>query len=141
MKVLNRHQFTGLEFDWIAVDADCHLGLFSTGGYGPVPEIVSRPDYMDDLYDNLSDLEPRGQARLEINPDYDVSEWLALSQKGLYVYDWSSAEELYQGVSSPTSPLELNEFTSNLEEVALLVGLKTNFATREPISLSTKLIR
>src|SRR5205823_1220942 len=35
------HPRSGSELDWLATDLDDNVGLFSTGGYGPVPRVVA----------------------------------------------------------------------------------------------------
>ena len=137
MKILASHPFTGLEFDWLAVDDVDRLALFSSAGYGPIPAVVCRPDYMDDLYGNLAKLVQQGEARLEINEDNDVSEWLAWSRNGLYVYDWCFSSKVYRCVSSPLSPLARNNLPSTSPAP---VGLNMEFEARGPISLSATLL-
>ena len=47
MKPYPAHPNPGFELDWLATDQVGHVALFSTGGYGPVPKVVT--DHLADL--------------------------------------------------------------------------------------------
>ena len=40
MRWVKKHDYLGVEFDWIATDLDGHIGYFSSAGFGPLPEQI-----------------------------------------------------------------------------------------------------
>jgi hypothetical protein len=63
------HDFSNLEFDWLACDADGFVALFSSAGFGPVPEeSVAMADALDAAM-SCRNLDAFGVARRRVRCD------------------------------------------------------------------------
>jgi hypothetical protein len=129
--------YSQTEFDYFCRDREGNLAMFSTGGFGWVPdEIIARWDPEDDDEDgedilggycgpaiiNTSSLpkpaEPINMVDRSL-PQYKLyehpPEFLESARRGLYVYNWSSVTESYVLVLKPTNParfVDLDEETA-----------------------------
>ena len=88
-------RFPGFEFDWFAQDAEGHLALFSTGGFGPVPSNVQAHFQAHDRATSSIDLPHWGS--LDVWKDY--------AQQGLYVFDWLPHAGPYRQLEQPAGEL------------------------------------
>jgi hypothetical protein len=74
------HPYWGLEFDWLGVDRHGHVAVFTTAGYGPVPEGVNQHlAEVDAAIDRVRQLPVTGSAGdIVQDPDGgDYSDWYA----------------------------------------------------------------
>jgi len=86
-------ELVGREFDWFAIDCAGHFGMFSTAGFGPVPQAVSR--HLGE-HDAISDSIP--------SPSFGSADvWNDFAAVGLYVYDWDGKR--YTRVAVPAGGL------------------------------------
>lgn len=85
------HPRSGVEFDWLGVDLQGHVAVFTTAGFGPVPmQVDQHLDDVDAALDRVGQLPVIGSAG-DIgrrSADGDYSDWAAYSAKGFYAYDW-----------------------------------------------------
>jgi len=119
-----------LDFAWIASDGQEHVAVFITAGEGPILAQALRGDFFP-----VKEVEPR-VLRLSIRPDQAVtylsdapnpSSYIALAQRGVFVYDWtdftSVRESLnaYELVARPVMPITCADLPTDLREVAQAV--------------------
>jgi hypothetical protein len=85
-------RFPGLEFDWFASDAEGNIGLFSTAGFGPVPDEVQ--------------LHFQGHDQVAALLDWRVPQvWKECASRGLFVFDWQHWQGPYRKEESPLGAL------------------------------------
>lgn len=121
----------GLDCAWIASDRQGHVAVFITAGEGPIPPQALRGDFFP-----VNEVEPR-VLRLGIRPDQavtnlsdapDPSSYIALAQRGVFVYDWTdftrSCESLnaYELLARPLLPITCADLPIDLREVAQAVN-------------------
>jgi hypothetical protein len=69
MEMPRAHPRWGIEFDWLGVDPGGHVAVFTTGGYGPVPENVNlQLDDVDRALEHVRGLPVIGEAGQIITP-------------------------------------------------------------------------
>ena len=132
------HPRLGIEFDWLGVDRQGHVAVFTTAGYGPVPVDVNQHHVgVDAALDRVSELPVTGSAgdivRRAAGGDY--SDWDAYSAKGFYAYDWQVWDGPYQRLSSPTVPLSISQLPADLRAVAHFVEFPVSFADAPEITV------
>jgi hypothetical protein len=124
------HPRQGYELDWLGVDRRGHVGLFSSGGYGPIPKAVA---------DNLTEVEA-ALDRLNILPvlepcaespegDGDYSSWIEPGRRGIFGFDWGPTRNPpYARLTVPSAPVSVNDIADPaLKAAALLVRLPVDF--------------
>lgn len=116
----------GIDCVWLASDRDGRVAAFVTAGEGPVPEsaLADAAVELSDIEDRLNELPPQAQARLFVSIPEPES-FVALAQRGLYVYDWtdahrpsSAARNAYQRVAAPTAAIAVDALPEDLAAVA-----------------------
>jgi hypothetical protein len=115
-----------IDLAWLAVDEDGRLGVMTTGGGGPIPaQVLSNND--DDIFgveEALLRLPLIGTASVHVQVP-DPMSFKALSERGLFVYDWSdvhrslgSSVGAYELVASPSLGLGLVDLPIDLRRLA-----------------------
>ena len=100
------HDHVGEEFDWVAIDAVEEVALFSTAGRGPVPETALRhSEFFEQVFDKLRDWPNVSEAQPTSSFTHDISDWIAVAQKGIYAYDWRGTT--YQLIARPSRALKI----------------------------------
>ncbi|HJR20180.1 MAG TPA: hypothetical protein VJ822_01060 [Dongiaceae bacterium] len=117
----------GLDCCWLASDRIGQLGVFVTGGSGPIPAQVLLPAYpLDDLEKTLLELPKASDIDLRVRmprPD----RFVALAERGFFVFDWSDVHRTeqyideYELVALPYRPLALDQFSDDLADTARAV--------------------
>jgi hypothetical protein len=126
------HPDLGIELDWLAVDVDEHVGLFSTGGQGPVPlVVVEHLDAVMRAIAGLSHLPIR--ADCASTPDRgtgNFSFWIEPCRRGLFGFDWGAIEMgPFARLTVPKDPVKAIDLEeSAVREAAQLVHLSVKFA-------------
>ncbi|HET9505466.1 MAG TPA: hypothetical protein VFO93_18125 [Hymenobacter sp.] len=85
------NNFCGIEFDWFAIDVTGAIGLFSTGGWGPIPKEVLWHAEQHQQLSNQFALPNAGTLAI----------WDDFARYGLYVFDWKPYEGPYLRVAQP----------------------------------------
>lgn len=122
------HAFSNLEFDWLASDADGFVALFSSAGFGPVPEeLPPQVDAIDQALDRMkalpltSDETPADAAE----PD----EWVAAAQRGFFAFDWAHDHDRYEIEAMPKRPLRLDAIQDEaIREMVSRVRIPVRFS-------------
>jgi hypothetical protein len=132
------HPRWGIEFDWLGVDPQDHVAVFTTAGYGPVPVHVNQHAAdLDTALDQVRRLPVTGSAgNVAQRPaDGDHSDSHAYSGRGFYVYDWQLWHGPYQRLSSPTVRVSISQLPSGLLAVAHFAEFPVSFADEPDISI------
>jgi hypothetical protein len=117
----------GLDCCWLASDRIGQLGVFVTGGSGPIPAQALLPTYpLDGLEQKILELPKASDIDLRVQvprPDGFV----ALAERGFFVYDWSDVHrteqyiEEYELMALPYRPLTLDLLPDSLLDTARAV--------------------
>lgn len=118
---------TFLEFQdttWLATDEDGCVGVFFTGGQGPIREtsfIGASDQFM--IEDLLLGLHKSSQSKLHI-PFKRPDDYVAMAERGLYAFDWTdthrtSSEDrnVYELVAEPSQPLKVAQLPDLLRSL------------------------
>jgi hypothetical protein len=120
--MVDRQALEGGEFDWFAVDADGHVGHFSTAGYGPIPKSVLRHyGQIKKLNEHLLALPVNGEAQGHLPGTID--DWLEMARRGLFSYDWQHWKGPYRRAATPSSPLTVDHLPTALQAAVKVVHL------------------
>ena len=114
---------------WLAADPTGHLAAMITAGEGPIPErVLAHHVEAMNIEKTLLDLPIIGEAQLSVQVP-DATSFLALSSRGLFVYDWTDihrthaeASRAYELVSSPGTSVGIQNLPIALREIACDVG-------------------
>ncbi|RPD47649.1 hypothetical protein DNI29_09360 [Hymenobacter sediminis] len=112
----NSNRFSGVEFDWFAVDRAGAIGLFSTGGYGDIPIEVVRYYRFYDLI----------TSRLQLPNLGTMAVWKDFAQYGFYVFDWQLYEGPYLKIEPPLATLQ-EELRNQIMAIPNLPFLSVSF--------------
>ncbi len=117
--------FKTLEYDWGAVDSTGKLGFFSSSGFGPIPRFCHLRQKKDEfqLHDSLI-LRPKvtEPVRLqEVNDDVNIDDWLQVSERGFFAYDWCHDLKKYRLISMPEKALHRSDINDDLIKEFLFV--------------------
>src|SRR5262245_20446873 len=115
----------GIDCSWLASDREGHLGVFVTGGFGPIPVQALLPGYpLDDIEEQILKLPKTSDVHLPA-PTPEPGRFSEFAVRGLFVYDWSDvrrtvAEQIgeYELVALPYRPLTLERLPEDLAEAA-----------------------
>ena len=114
----------GIDWSWLASDREGHLGVFVTGGYGPIPVQALLPDYpLEEIEGQLVKLPKVSDAHLPV-PMLEPGRFVALAERGLFVYDWSDVHRTeayideYELMALPYRPLTLDLLPDDLADAA-----------------------
>ncbi|WP_152670097.1 hypothetical protein [Lysobacter capsici] len=112
---------------WIASDGQGFVGVFITAGEGPVPAHALRGDFfpVEEVEARVLRLSIRpGQAVTNLCDAPDPGSYIALTQRGVFVYDWTDFTSIegplnaYEFVASPLLPITCADLLNDLREVA-----------------------
>lgn len=115
----------GLEFDWLAIDKDGHLGLFSTAGGGRAPHAFLRDtDAHDAGLDALMATPSTTTARFfrEIAAGLD-NPWKQAAERGVFAFDSSPNGSPYELVAAPRDAAEIGSVPEATADAARTVKL------------------
>jgi hypothetical protein len=124
------HPDEGIELDWLALDVDEHVGLFSTGGYGPVPRVVvERLEDVERAIGRLSLLKVVGPCADSPVGSGHYESWTEPCRRGLFGFDWGPVRTSpYSRLTVPSRPVHVRELDDALVgEAAALVRLSVDF--------------
>ena len=120
------------DIEWLAVDAEGNVGVFTTGGKGPLPrkgfEEYSSEDFSETLW-SLPKIS--GSVLLVDLPRPD--DYIELAEKGFYTYDWCDVhrtkEKLnkYEIQTKPTCPIKLNDLPKMIRNVIGEMAMPVKF--------------
>jgi hypothetical protein len=140
---LDRDDVVGREWDFLATDWDGSVALFTSAGYGPIPEVVlSHGKSVEAVVAGLRTQLPvigKSLDRREQDRSGDYSDWFEASQRGLYTYDWHVHGGPYERVSAPSVALRADTLTPEFGNVAGLLRLPVLFAETAQLSFEERM--
>ncbi|QWF15692.1 hypothetical protein [Lysobacter capsici] len=119
-----------LDCAWIASDGQGHVAVFITAGEGPIPAQALRGDFfpVEEVESRVLRLSIRpGQAVTNLCDAPDPGSYIALAQRGVFVYDWTDFTSIkgslnaYELVARPLLPITCADLSIDLREVAQAV--------------------
>jgi hypothetical protein len=121
------HEFSNLEFDWLARDADGFVAMFSSAGFGAVPEeSVAAAEALDAALDRIKALPVTGEAS-SISGRTTPDDWIATARRGLFAFDWAHVR--YQIEAVPSRALRIDEIEDEvIRDVANRVRIPVRFS-------------
>jgi hypothetical protein len=124
---MTRDSLYGLEFDWLAFDADGHLALCSSAGYGEIPAVVLENTSEDDAWNAaeslLLTLPVIGEATAEGRGPGSCAEWPALASRGVFIFDWNHWRGPYERIVVPSVAVPRPQLARDLRRRLLVVDL------------------
>lgn len=103
-EIVSEDVLRGLDCDWLARDADDHVGLFSTAGGGYTPQnFLKNVDAHQAAIDAILDLPPSTSSLFAPDlADSYTNTWRLLAERGLFAFDSD-----FRGADSPGGPYRL----------------------------------
>jgi hypothetical protein len=118
----------GLEYDWLAVDAEGLVGLLSTAGGGYAPKaFLADIDAFDAAIATILSLAPRTTAATcnrEL-PAGLTNTWKLMAERGLFAFDSDPHGGPYRLIAAPHRPVSLQDLPPMVRGVAERVVLST----------------
>jgi hypothetical protein len=99
----------GLEHDWLAVDADGRVALFSSAGGGVIPDAVACTIDAHDAAIAAILARPASTRALLAPAVLGENTWRLVAERGLYAYDADPNGGPYRRVAVPEVPARLDE--------------------------------
>jgi hypothetical protein len=133
-----RHPRIGDELDWLAVDLHGHVGLFSTGGQGPVPEEVARQlTEVAAAIQRLSALPVVGACAESPIGGGNYESWIEPARRGIFGFDWGPVTDPpYVRLTVPTIAITVDEIADALvRHAAALAQIPVDFRTASRLSV------
>lgn len=124
-----REEFAGLEYDWLGVDEEGHVGFFSGAGGGALPESFLRdPDSHEAAIEELLASAPTITARSLQTVSSDAQDtWRMMAERGLFAFDSDPNGGPYclmAAPDQPTSPDSLSERARLTAQGTVLRGIR-----------------
>ncbi len=133
-----RRHLVGFELDWLPVDAAGHIGLFSSGGYGPVPLAVV--NHLGDVEEALGRLAvmPVTSECVEEPAGGKFEFWIEPARRGFFGFDWGPGQEgSFTRLTVPSRPVKAADLVDrDLQTAAALVQLSIEFNTATQVEAS-----
>ena len=115
----------GREFDWLAVDSDGYVALFSTAGAGYAPaEFLRDTDAHDAAIEHILALSASTKARFapQLAPGLKNT-WLLVAERGLFAFDSDPTGGPYRLVAAPELPIRITGLPNSIAATVRLVSL------------------
>ena len=122
------HPWFNGEFDWVASDSKGKVAIFSTAGKGPIPVNVSEDgEFLEEIIETIRQL-PACCKAIQVSDCGHCTDWLEVSKRGFFGFDWDSRRKGYRLISLPESPLKLENIKVNeIQKVARKTVLPIDF--------------
>lgn len=122
-------EIQGLEYDWLASDADGHVALFSTagGGFAP-PEFLRDTGAHDAAIDAILACPVMTAVRFapEVAPGLK-NIWRMAAERGLFAFDCDPNGGPYRIVAAPVVPLRVDSLPAPAADVVSRLSLRVRF--------------
>lgn len=129
------HQFSGLEFHWLAVDSEGLIGCLCTAGFGPLPgSVLANAASFEHAFERAMTLVEICAAIPNHSFPGVTYYWEKMAKRGLFAYDWRDEIGCYQIVATPRIARRLETVEDHqLADLARLTVLPLNFRESERI--------
>jgi hypothetical protein len=140
--VIAREDAKGFEYDWLAVDAEGFVAMFSTAGAGYAPaELLQDPEAFDSAIDAILQMPVRSAAAcVRELPPGRVNTWKLIAERGVFAFDSDPLGGPYRLVASPHVAVLATELPSHVSSVASRIVL-SNVLFRRATELGERQIR
>ncbi|HSJ01708.1 MAG: hypothetical protein ACAI34_07120 [Verrucomicrobium sp.] len=131
---VDQHKHLGYEFDWLATDNSGAIGFFSTGGAGWLPAAIA--ESVEDNLDLLSKtlrLPKTTDAIVRCRVKHLISDWIAVSERGIYTFDWNWSARRYERVADPKAALRPSQNLAEFEGL-LRISVPLNCAFDDDVT-------
>ena len=129
---------TGMEFDWLGVDREGFIALFSSAGFGPVPKAaLDEEQFLTNITGRVSKLPFLGACR-SIGSHGVCTDWVSAAQRGLFAYDWvQGSGTYYRLVAIPSVPIRSDAVADpEIARVAMQVVFDLDFREADSINVT-----
>ncbi|WP_437604622.1 hypothetical protein WMF20_25665 [Sorangium sp. So ce834] len=119
-------EILGLEFDWLASDADGYVALFSTAGGGYAPdELLRDTDAHDAAIDAVLASPASTVARFaqELPPGLKNT-WRMVAERGLFAFDSDPHGGPYRMVAAPADPIRIFDLPTSVIGIVQRLNLR-----------------
>lgn len=101
----------GIEYDWLAVDKDGHLGFFSTAGSGFYPVLFAKNlEIYQEMIGFILTLSECTDTLFAPHLSKGVSnDWRDFAARGFYAFDGDPSGGPYRKVAAPVSPILVSD--------------------------------
>jgi len=125
--VIKREDAEGLEYDWLAVDAEGFVALFSTAGAGFVPdELLRDPEGFDAAIKALLGMPARTTAKCGRDlPPGRVNTWRLVAERGLFAFDSDPLGGPYRLIAKPHVAVRARDLPPEISSVVGRIALTT----------------
>ncbi len=128
IEFVSEHDALLNECDWIAVDKNGLLGIFSTGGFGPLPKVLAdKISVLDNIYEDVQAMPKISESLQEKEVKQNIFSWICCSERGLYGYDWCNKNKAYKLLTSPSKPLLIEDINQTEQEKLAVFKLNVCF--------------
>ena len=114
----------GYEYDWLAVDSDGHVGLFSTagGGFAPQP-FLADIEAADIAIERILALAPTSAVACNVVlAEGLINTWRLVGERGIFAFDSDSSGGPYKLIAKPRRPVLISELPMDIRVVASRVS-------------------
>lgn len=128
-------EILGLEFDWLASDADGYVALFSTAGGGYAPdEFLRDTDAHDAAIDAVLASPASTVARFapEIPPGLKNT-WRMVAERGLFAFDSDPHGGPYRVVAAPADPIRIVDLPRGVIDIVGRLKLRQVRFVGQPV--------
>jgi len=121
-----------LDVAWVAVDRLGRIGVFTTGGQGPIPKVYLRDDGMLDRLFGAIDALPVVSAHRLFSDVPRPDDFIGFARRGLFSFDWSDVHRThglvnaYEIQARPVSPVIVSTAGFTASVVADLGAVTSN---------------
>jgi len=133
-------EIRGLEYDWLASDADGNVGFFSTAGGGYVPEgFLHEGPAFDAAIQAILAAPASTLARFApmLSSGY-TNTWHLMAERGVFAFDSDFHGGPYRLVASPEVPVQARDLSGAAVPVLMRVVLRgLRFQLQTSISIET----
>lgn len=129
------------DWAWLACDRDDHVAAFITAGAGPIPIVVLESDLPVEESEGLIRSLPATTTARALISDCDVTSFMTLAQRGVFVYDWQDVHRrartfMYDIVAAPHDPIRIDSLPDELGKFPRLVRLdNVSFADAKAVDI------
>jgi hypothetical protein len=119
--MITREGAEGVEYDWLAVDAEGFVALFSTAGAGFAPdELLRDPEAFDAAIDAILEMPARSAAECDRDlPTGYANTWKLVAERGLFAFDsHPSGGGPYRVIARPHVPIRATDLPPLASSVA-----------------------
>ncbi|KYF87379.1 hypothetical protein BE17_18680 [Sorangium cellulosum] len=120
------NEILGMEFDWLASDADGYVALFSTAGGGYAPdEFLRDTDAHDAAIDVVLASPASTVARFapELAPGLKNT-WRLVAERGLFAFDSDPHGGPYRMVAAPVDPIRIADLPRRVNDIVERLKLR-----------------